>query len=108
MSDIISYKGIDEADLVLALHNGTQAIGFGVRQNNPNLTIEDVRADLKAKDDSGWGKTKGEYAFDYYYGRPLKVTLNTEKKEIHRADLYDRDAGQGAAQRIVDSLRKGK
>jgi len=105
MSDNISYKGIDEADLVFALHNGTGLQGFGMLQNKPGLTLADVKRDLAEMDEKGYGKLQGSYSFDYYYGRPLKVTLDTEKKEIRRPDLYDRDAGPGTISRILAKLR---
>ena len=51
----------------------------------------------------GNGRKYGKPAyFDYLYGRCLKVEINGSTL---RTALYDRDYGQGAAQRVVDSLR---
>ena len=104
MSDI-NYEGVDEAELVLALHQNTRPLGFG-HLHDKNLTIDEVKAHLEEYRAKGLVETFGGYAFDYFYGRPLKVTLDVDKKMIRRADLYDRDAGPGLAQRIVEDLRK--
>lgn len=105
MSDI-SYEGIDEADLVLALYRGTAAQGMGFLHDRNDLTVDLVRADLVKMDAMGNGRTGagGRYHFDYYYGRPLKISLDLKAKTFFPR-LYDRDAGPGAAQTIVDRLR---
>ncbi len=43
--------------------------------------------------------------FDYLYGRVLKVDLSKDEFDER---LYDRDCGEGAAQRAVDSIRAEK
>lgn len=117
MSDEMSYEGIDEADLVLALYRGTRAIGRGVFHDRGDLTVEEVRTDLSAmvqqqpmaipqQIPGGLGNLVGQRIhLDYYRGRPLKVSLDTERKVVCGARLYDRDAGEGACQRVIESLR---
>lgn len=95
---MISYEGIDEAELIHALHHGTRAQGMGVLHNRPSLTVEDVRAEPAER------PAHVRYSFDYYHGRPLKVRLDTDAKEFDPR-LYDRDAGTGTAQQVVDRLR---
>lgn len=99
-SDTISYQGIDEAVLLHALYHGTQPLGMGILHNKEGLTLDEVRADLATREPD----RMGEVGWDYYRGRPLKLGFNLAAKTF-RTGLYDRDAGQGAAQRIVDRLR---
>lgn len=49
-------------------------------------------------------KTIDEYGldFDYLQGRVLKVHLSDDELDPW---LYDRDIGQGAAERIINTLR---
>lgn len=98
MSGVLSYEGIDEAVLVHALYHGTRPLGTGILHDAPNLTIEQVRADL-----AKFARRDGYY-FDYYRGRPLKMSVDTKAKTITTA-LYDRDAGHGMAAGIVAGLR---
>lgn len=95
---MISYAGIDEAVLVHALYHGTVAQGMGMLHDCRQLTLTQVRADFAAQ------SVNWQYGFDYYRGRPLKIQLDPKTKEFDPR-LYDRDAGEGAAQRIIDQLR---
>ena len=96
--DNISYKGIDESELIHALYHGTRPLGMGYLHNMDALSLDDVRLALAERDECS------RYDFDYFFGRPLKLRLDTVTKTF-RARLYDRDAGIGAAQAIVDGLR---
>ncbi len=98
-SNEISYEGIDEAVLIHALHHGTQPLGMGFLHNKPDLSVDDVRAELASIRAQGY-----DLRFDYYHGRPLKLELD-DKTKTFRTNLYDRDAGPGKAARIVASLR---
>lgn len=98
--DEISYEGIDEAVLIHGLYHGTQPLGMGWLHNLDSLTLDQVREDFKRLVEADM---KSIY-FDYYRGRPLKTNIDTEKKTL-TTRLYDRDAGSGAAQSVVDRLR---
>ena len=114
MNDEISYEGIDEAVLIHGLYHGTRPLGLGFLQNVDGLTVDQVRAELASAYkrpeygvpalDAPNEEHDGNIRFDYFHGRPLKLTLNTKAKTF-APRLYDRDAGSGAAQRVVDSLR---
>lgn len=101
MSDVLSYDGLDEADLIHALYHGTCALGMGILHDTPHLTVEQVRKDfgLDAPVSPGF-----RIRIDYYCGRPLKTTIDRAAKTI-TTRLYDRDAGEGQAQRVVERLR---
>lgn len=94
---MISYEGIDEAVLVHALHHGTQAIGMGVFHDRPDLTVDDARKLIGQVVDGDIVR------LDYLAGRPMKVSIDTLRKEFDPR-LYDRDAGHGRAHEIVQAL----
>lgn len=98
MSDSISYDGIDEATLIHGLYFGTRALGMGVLHDKRDLTIDQVREDVQKM-----GRWNDSITIDYYRGRPLKVDIDTKAKTFEPR-LYDRDAGHGAAQSVVDHL----
>lgn len=58
------------------------------------MTVEEAREILKSRTD-----------FDWLKGRVMKVNLSGDRFE---SDLYDRDNGLGAAQRVVDAINKGE
>lgn len=102
---MISYKGIDEATLIHGLYHGTGSLGLDtpaglidLMHGGARVTVDAVRQEIGKPD------ARGRMYFDYYRGRPLKVNLDTIGKEFDER-LYDRDAGEGAAQRVVDALK---
>lgn len=100
MDDLVGYEGIDEAALIHGLYLGTRALGMGVFHDVRHLTIDQVREDLQAMERLGDESIR----IDYYRGRPLKVRIDTKSKTFS-SRLYDRDAGSGAAARVVERLR---
>jgi len=102
--DKIDIKGIDKAELLAALHNGTRPLGLGFLHARPDMTAEDARPYLAAGDDTTrmFGKVPRLY-FDYLCGRPLKVDIGGDELDPR---LYDRDAGQGRAAEVVAKLRE--
>jgi len=97
----IDISGLDEFEVIAALHNGTQPLGLGMLHARPPMTAADVRAELT--DDM---RRSGAFSFDYYHGRPLKVRVGNG--QISGVRLYDRDAGDGACADIVAGLREAK
>lgn len=92
MSDEISLIGLDKAKLLAALYNGSRPLGRGLLHFDPTpMTVAEARNLLKKV-------TK----FDYLKGRVMKVDLSGDFLDPWG---YDRDNGEGAAQRVVDSLR---
>ena len=100
----LSYGRIPETILVRALWEHSQSRGAGclterLRSGASPTTVE-LQPFLRPS------PTTGRVHLDYVCGRPLKVVLDVRAKELHRADLYDRDApgGPGTAARVVALL----
>lgn len=105
-SSRVDTTGLERAQVLCALVNGTKAQGSG--HLNPNarraMTYDDAKRVLHDRTRvAGWLE-EVRYYFDYVGGRPIKVDLSDE--DGFDPDLYDRDAGgSGAAQRLIDRLR---
>jgi len=105
----INIAGLDKAELFAALYNHAKPLGMGMLHYNPELLTKEAAAQLmEAGDDSSrmfpsMGK-KG-LRFDYVKGRPLKIDLSGDELDPWG---YNRDQGDGAAERIVAELRNKK
>ena len=94
----IDIKGLDKAEVLLALYNHSKPLGLGWLQEmgkKREYTLEDARRDLE--------ESSPYFYFDYLYGRVMKVDLS---KDTFDGWLYDRDNGEGEAQKVIDELRK--
>lgn len=103
----ISIAGIDKAELFAALYNHAKPLGMGMLHYDPTpLTKESAQVLMGLGDDSsrmfpGIGG-KPALTFDYVKGRPLKINLSGDEMDTW---LYNRDQGDGAAEKIVAKLR---
>ena len=95
----IDISGVDRAELLAALYNGTSPLGFGKNHDlGRDMTVEEAKDIL--------GKTEGKFSFDYLLGRPLKMWIDdTEPNTLQRPDLYDRDSRLPCSQ-IVNRLKE--
>lgn len=93
---MVDIKGLDKARVLKALYDHSHVQGSGFLQAVPDgvVTVE-YCAGLLAK----------HSYFDYLHGRVLKVDPSGDEFDER---LYDRDCGEGAAQRAVDSVRAEK
>ena len=93
---MVDIKGLDKAKVLKALydHSHVQGLGFMHAAEEGTVTVESC-AELLEK----------YTQFDYLHGRVLKVDLSGDEFDER---LYDRDCGEGAAQRAVDSVRAEK
>lgn len=89
---MVSIKGLDKAKVLKALYDNSHVEGMGFMHAAPEGTVtEDRCRELLEKNT----------AYDYLYGRVMKVDLAGDEFDER---LYDRDCGEGAAQRAVDSI----
>lgn len=90
---MVDIKGLDKARVLKALydHSHVQGLGFMHAAEEGAVTVESC------------AKLLEKYTqYDYLHGRVLKVDLSGDEFDER---LYDRDCGEGAAQRAVDSIR---
>lgn len=90
---MVNIKGLDKARVLKALYDHSHIQGAGFLQAVPDgvVTVEHCAMLLGS-----------QTYFDYLHGRVLKVELSGDEFDER---LYDRDCGEGAAQRAVDSIR---
>ena len=88
---MIDITNIDKPTLLAALYNNSRTQGMGFLSAKSGVMTRDEAAEL----------LKETQRFDYLYGRVMKVNLSKDELDPW---LYDRDLGQGAAQRVVDGL----
>lgn len=97
----LSIEGLDPAEIILRLYNNSKYQGVSwLGAVSEEKTRDDMQEILV---DGGIDNGKVVW-FDYLYGKVMKVGITY--KEISRADLYDRDVGNGECKRIVDELRE--
>jgi len=82
---------VSKVALLCELHNGTSAVGAGLLHDIGKMSLGDAEDFLYDQD--------FDFSFDYVHGRPIKVV--EVDGVVQRADLYDRDAGDGAFERAV-------
>ena len=93
---MISIEGLDKAAVLAALYNasGPQGLEF-LRASSGNMTTGAAQQLLDRAGPRPY--------FDYLKGRVMKVGLESDTS--FEEGLYDRDNGQGAAARAIDSIR---
>jgi len=88
---MIDISTLNKADVLAALYNHSKPQGLGFIQFNPKDMTRDQAEALLVN----------QQYFDYLYGRVMKVSILGDQLDPW---LYDRDLGQGAAQRAIDSI----
>lgn len=89
----VSIAGLDKADVLSALYNASRPQGMGFLTYDPKPMERNEATRL----------LEGNQYFDYLNGRVMKVDLSSDMD--FSAGLYDRDNGEGAAERAVAALR---
>jgi len=93
---MVLYEDLTKEEVLCALYNNARCLGMGfLHYKDGELTIENAKKLLKT--------TK---YFDYLYGRVLKVDLSGDLG--FEEWLYDRDNGEGSAQKSLDDYRATK
>lgn len=84
----VSTIGLTRGEVLAALYNASKPQGMGMRHFGPApMTAEQAEEILK-----------GRCNFDYLNGRVMKVSI---KGDDFDPRLYNRDNGDGAAQRAI-------
>lgn len=90
---MVNIKGLDKARVLKALYDHSHVQGSGFLQAAPDGVVTVKHCEMLLG---------SQTYFDYLHGRVLKVDLSGDEFDER---LYDRDCGEGAAQRAVDSIR---
>lgn len=93
MSDLIDVSDLDKAAVLAALYNASKPLGAGFMDYDPTpMTAEEAHSLIEG----------GVNRFDYLKGRVMKVDLSSDQFDPWG---YDRDNGEGAAQRAIEAFR---
>jgi len=101
----INVTGIDPAVLLMELHNNTSSPNTwacNLTAVHRDITVDEAREQLGPEEDGV------QHFSDYVLGRPIKAFLKKgDDGEIYLCGTgsYDRNAGEGTAQRIVNKLK---
>lgn len=90
---MIDISDLSKPLVLAALYNASKPQGMGFLQFNPTPMTESEAAEI----------LKVDTRFDYLKGRVMKIRIEDKLNPWG----YDRDNGQGAAQRAIDALRVG-
>lgn len=97
---MINIKGLDKAEVLLALWKGSHAQGMSfLGMMNGGLTLEKAKGmvdELKEHNHPLY--------FDYVMGHVIKCDLTDDEFDPR---LYDRDCGEGRAAEVIEALRNG-
>lgn len=93
---MIDIKGIDKAELLMALYNNARVSEMCWCPATENLTLEEAQEYLE--------EHYGSF-HEYLFGRVMKVRIHGDTLD---PVLYDRDNGEGAAGRAIAHLRGEK
>ena len=91
---LISIQGLSKAKVLMALFNASKQQGMGFLNSRGAKPIDEECARAVIDD-------QRELYFDYLHGRVLKVDLTDDQFDPW---LYDRDNGEGAAERAIRPL----
>lgn len=89
----MNIKGLSKPAVLAALFNASQRRGLGFLDRSGAQAMTEADAAKVIED-------QGTY-FDYLRGRVMKISIDGDEIETW---LYDRDNGQGAAERAISSL----
>ena len=90
----MNIKGLNTAEVLATLYNASKVQGRGIFQADGKLmTTEDAEWILK--------ENEGDTYFDYLKGKVMKIDVGQEELNTR---LYNRDNGEGAAERALSKL----
>jgi len=88
----MNIEGMNKAKILAGLYNNSRPLGMGMLHFTPEDMTEETAQ--KLLDD-------GQTYFDYLQGRVMKIDLS---KDELRTDLYNRDNGEGSAERVIELI----
>lgn len=95
MDTKIDISGIDKAELTAFLYNRSKPVGYGeLVAGSGTMRTAEAKEIITANG--------GDASFNYLKGRVMKVDLNGSSFD---PSGYDRDNGEGAANKVVEELR---
>lgn len=90
----MKIEGLNKAEVLAALYNNAKVQGMGFLQaDNKQMTTEEAKTILDESDDK---------YFDYLKGRVMKIRIAGDEIDTR---LYNRDNGDGAAERVIGKLQ---
>lgn len=93
----MNIQGLNKAEVLATLYNNAKPQGLGFLHYDPKeMTTEEAEYILS--------ESKDKY-FDYLQGRVMKISL--EKDEVYTW-LYNRDNGDGAAEKVISRLTQNR
>lgn len=95
MSAKIDIAGLPKAVVLQALFNACTIDGMLYARKMPLTQAQTIC-------DDGGSKISGNLAFDYVFGRSMKVDITGDQ---FCPLAYDRDNGSGAAEKAIQSIR---
>lgn len=102
--ETISLKGLGKAAVLAALYNASKPLGLGILHFDPApMTVAEAQVVLNGRmeyDEHLEGNQDRLY-FDYLKGRVMKTDLSGDELSPWG---YDRDNGEGAAQRAINGI----
>ncbi len=100
---MVNIKGMNKAEVLLALWKASQMQGMSFLGflASGELTLSQARKEIQERKHTSFDGMDSIY-FDYLNGKVMKVDLGKDEFDPR---LYDRDNGDGAAQRAIDNLK---
>lgn len=102
---MVKIEGLNKAEVLKVLFNNSKIQGFnqqrfemGLMEYPKDLTTEDAQNILNERIESGF-----KLYFDYLNGKVMKIDLTSDIEFDEWG--YDRDNGEGAAQKAIDLLK---
>ena len=103
ITTLIDVTGISKASILKELHNRT------IIPETMVCIAQAVLGDISEQEASEGVMDASPFFPDYYKGRPIKAFLKESEGRTYlcRADLYDRDAGEGKTAEALDAACGG-
>lgn len=100
---IVNIKGLDKAEVLLALWEGSQIQGISfLGLYNKTMSLDEAKKEVEEKIEIEEKEGReGNLYFDYVNGKVIKCDISKDEFDPW---LYDRDNGEGAAEKAIERL----